>query len=268
MSLEFDPLILTGVTLLAWLLGSFCTVLCYRIPREIPLGLTSHTRSKCSNCNKVIPWHQNIPLVTYLLQKGRCAQCKAKIPLTYFLIELSTLILMVSTYLVFENSVDKPFEQWVYWAQLITDLYFTLTLVAIVFIDIEFRIIPDRFSIGNWIIALAAVFFWGQTPWVYNLLGGLFGFGVFFLMAWGYEKLKGVEGLGFGDVKMMGWLGTWLGLAYVPFVILIGSITGLIVGLIAMRTSKEGFKTAIPFGPFLALGAYTAWVLKSLGLWG
>jgi leader peptidase (prepilin peptidase)/N-methyltransferase len=63
-------------------------------------------------------------------------------------------------------------------------------------------------------------------------------------------------------------LGTWLGLAYVPFVILIGSITGLIVGLIAMRTSKEGFKTAIPFGPFLALGAYTAWVLKSLGLWG
>lgn len=88
------------------------------------------------------------------------------------------------------------------------------------------------------------------------------GFGMFFLMAWGYEKLKGMKSLGFGDVKMMGWLGACLEFRECP---LTASITGLLAGLIAMRASKEGFKTAIPFGPFLAFGAYLTWALQALG---
>lgn len=265
--IDFDPLVLTAVLILGWLLGSFATVLCYRIPREIPLGLFSHQRSKCPSCEKIIPWYRNIPLLAYLVLRGRCKDCNTRIPLAYFLIELSTLFFFVVTYLVFENSPTKPLENLAYWGELSKVLFFTLALVATVFIDLEFRIIPDRFSLGCWLIAAIASFLWGIPPLAESMAGGAMGFGLFFLMSWGYEKYKGIEGLGFGDVKMMGWLGTWVGVQKVPFVILSASLTGLIAGLIAMRTSKEGFKTAIPFGPFLALGGYAVWIISALGYW-
>lgn len=265
LQVSFDPLVLSIVAVLGFLLGSFNTVLCYRIPREIPLGLFSHRRSVCSSCKKVIPWHQNIPIFAYLFLRGACRQCSAKIPSRYFWIEVTTLLSFVATYLVFENSVLKPEESATYWAELTKNLYFTLSLVAVVFIDLEFRIIPDRFSIGNWVIAAVASFAWGFPPLWESVAGGLLGFGMFFFMAFVYEKIKKIEGLGFGDVKMMGWLGAWLGVASVPIVILVGSLTGLMAGLWAMRSSKEGLQTAIPFGPFLAFGAYVAWVAQSLG---
>jgi len=265
-NLQYDPLTLLAVTVLGWLMGSFNTAFCYRVPREIPLGLTSNQRSKCPACDKVIPWHNNIPIFSYLLLKGKCSQCSAKIPLRYFFIEVSTLIAFVATYFIYANSINRPVGQAEDWAELVKVLYFSFSLVATVFIDIEFRIIPDRFSIGNWVIALAAAALWSSPDITSSLAGCALGFGMFFLMAWGYEKLKGVEGLGFGDVKMMGWLGAWLGATGVPFTILVASITGLVAGLIAMRASKEGFKTAIPFGPFLAIGAYLTWALQSLGL--
>lgn len=270
MSLQFDPLTLIAVAILGWLLGSFNTMLCYRIPREIPLGLFSHQRSRCIHCDKVIPWHNNIPIFGYLMLRGRCSQCKEKIPLRYLLIEISTFVFFVVTYLVHANSPNHSVSQAEDWAELAKLLLFTLALISTVFIDIEFRIIPDRYSLGCWVLALGASALWGGSgsvpDFTLSLIGGLVGSGIFFAMAWGYEKLKGVEGLGFGDVKMMGWLGSWVGVAAVPFTILVGSITGLIAGVIAMRTSKEGFKTAIPFGPFLAVGGYLAWVMVALGL--
>ena len=264
-SLNFDPYHLVLVALAGWILGSFNTMLCYRIPREIPLGLFSHQRSKCPECEQVIPWHNNIPIFSYLFLRGKCSQCGVRIPLRYFLIEVSTLFSFVLTYLVFANGNFMPQSRTDEIAELIKLLYFTFALVATVFIDLEFRIIPDRFSLGNCSIALAASALWGAPQFMLALLGGLVGSGMFFLMAYGYEKLKGVEGLGFGDVKMMGWLGTWLGLAGVPLTILIASVSGLAVGLIAMRKSRDGFQTAIPFGPFLALGAYLTWILQSRG---
>ena len=255
------------VALLGMVMGSFNTVLCYRIPREIPLGLTSHGRSRCTQCNGVIPWYQNVPVFAWLALRGKCSKCKAPIPARYLWIELSTTLIFVVTYWVYELSPNRPLETFAYWAELAKLLWFGVALIATVFIDLEFRIIPDRFSLGGWIIALAAALFW-QCPSIESALaGGAFGAGVFFMMAWGYEKLKGVEGLGMGDVKMMGWLGSWVGMMGVPFVILAGSLTGLAAGLIAMRTSKEGFKTAIPFGPFLAFGGYLAWVIGALGYW-
>ena len=135
------------------------------------------------------------------------------------------------------------------------------------FIDLEHRIIPDRFSFGGWILALGAAALWGVPDIYSSLAGGIFGAGSFWFMAWAYEKWKGVEGLGFGDVKMMGWLGSWIGFFGVPWIILVGSLSGLVVGLIAMRKSKDGMQTAIPFGPFLALGAYSAWIVWAMGWW-
>lgn len=147
-----------------------------------------------------------------------------------------------------------------------SDLYFFWTLVVLTFIDLEFRIIPDRFSLGNWAVAIIITFFnWFKfdAPLTEALIGGLLGFGIFFWIGWFYEKVKGIEGLGFGDVKMMGWLGTWLGISGLPVLVLTASLTGLLVGVAVMI--KEGnLKTAIPFGPFLALGAIIVWTLKKL----
>ncbi|MBS1982781.1 MAG: prepilin peptidase [Bdellovibrionales bacterium] len=253
------------VFILGLCFGSFATVLCYRIPRDIPLGLFSHRRSACPGCGKIITPRHNIPLLSYILQRGRCAECGMNISGRYPLIEVTTAICFVATYLAFLQSNTLPVEGWAWWAELVKVLYFTLSLVAIVFIDIEFRIIPDRFSLGNWGVALAAAVLWGSPSWELAVLGSLFGFGSFYLLAWVYERFKGIEGLGFGDVKMMGWLGAWLGILATPYVILLASFTGLAVGIIAMRTSKDGLQTAIPFGPFLAAGAYAVWILQCLG---
>jgi leader peptidase (prepilin peptidase)/N-methyltransferase len=246
--------------------SSFATVLCYRIPREIPLGITSHVRSKCPHCDRVIPFYENVPIFAYLFLRGKCSKCKKRIPLRYFLIEITVTILISAAYYLLKYWAPlQELDEVSYWTLFFFDLYFIYSLIVLTFIDIEFRIIPDRFSIGNWLIALALLGLRSDSIWN-GILGGLAGFGFFFILAWGYEKLKGIEGLGFGDVKMMGWLGTWLGLSAIPGIVLIGSISGLVWGLIAMIKSKEGMKTAIPFGPFLAFAAMIIWVLKIFGV--
>jgi len=247
--------------------GSLNTVFCYRIPRDIPLGLFQKTRSECPHCGKVIPWKWNLPLLSYLQLRGKCGFCGGEIPARYFWIELSTCLLFGATWILHGYAQNLPVSEFARWLELAKNLWFSLSLVAVIFIDAEFRIIPDRFSIGNTVVALAAAVLWGSPHWIDAAFGAAFGFGIFFLMSWGYEKWKGEEGLGFGDVKMMAWLGAWTGFASVPFIILVASITGLGAGLLAMRKSNEGLKTAIPFGPFLAAAGYAAWALHALNLW-
>ncbi len=253
------------VALLASVFSSFATMLCYRIPREIPLGMFSHVRSRCPECNKVIPWYENIPLLGFIFLRGRCSQCKKAIPLRYFLIELSITGLLTAAYFLLKTAGIPELEPLRYWIIFFVELYFVFSLVVVTFIDIEFRIIPDRFSIGNWILALLLLVVRTESPWPY-VLGGLLGFAFFFLLAWGYEKYKGIEGLGFGDVKMMGWLGTWLGLSTLPGLILVSSVSGLLWGVVAMIKSRDGMMTAIPFGPFLAFAALLLWILKILNV--
>jgi leader peptidase (prepilin peptidase)/N-methyltransferase len=261
--LEISLIVIASV--LGLLLGSFGNAAIHRIPREIPLGLFSNVRSKCPKCSKQIrAWH-NIPLLSYFLLKGKCADCREPISSRYPWVEFLSTALFASGAWLFVRT--RGFS-WGYdalgleLAFLAVQLYFLWSLLVTTFIDIDFRIIPDRFSLGNWAVALVALFVFGEPETWQGLLGGAFGFGMFFLLAWGYEKIKGIEGLGFGDVKMMGWLGTWLGLEWVPFIIFVASVSGLAVGLWQMRKSKEGFQSALPFGPFLALAALVAWWLK------
>jgi leader peptidase (prepilin peptidase)/N-methyltransferase len=256
------------VGVLGLVFGSFASMMVYRIPREIPLGFLSHQRSFCPHCKKVIPFYLNLPLLGYVLSRAKCKSCKKKISIVYPLVEVLTVILFVTTYIVSLQSPLRPVDEVAFFAELLKNFAFNLALVTTVFIDIEFRIIPDRFSLGCWAVAILASLLWGVPSIVESLSGGALGFGIFFAMAWGYEKLKGIEGLGFGDVKMMGWLGSWIGIFGVPFVILVASLTGLMAGLVAMKTSREGLKTAIPFGPFLSLGAYVVWIMMNLGYWG
>jgi leader peptidase (prepilin peptidase) / N-methyltransferase len=263
-----DPLeiaLLVVVSGLGLLLGSFGNAAIHRIPREIPLGLFSHTRSKCPKCESLIRAKHNIPILSYFLLGGRCADCREDISVRYPVVEfLSTLLFFGATFMFirvrgFSWGYDALGSELLF---LGLQIYFLWSLLVVTYIDIDFRIIPDRFSLGNWGLAVAAALYFDDPGLWPGLFGGLLGFGMFFLLAWGYEKLKGVEGLGFGDVKMMGWLGTWLGLEWVPFIIFVASVSGLVVGLIQMRKSKEGLQSALPFGPFLAFATLVAWCLK------
>jgi leader peptidase (prepilin peptidase)/N-methyltransferase len=236
----------------------------YRIPRDLPLGLYKKSRSFCPKCQKKVAWYDNIPVFSYVFLGGKCRKCKTPISIRYPLIEIFSALAFVFVAMVYKWSPDSDLETQV---NFFFDLYFFWTLVVLTFIDLEFKIIPDRFSLGNWGIAMAlAIFNWFKfdAPLTDAIVGGLAGFGVFFAIAFSYEKLKGFEGLGFGDVKMMGWLGCWLGTMGLPVLVLTASLVGLIVGVAIIIKEKGNLKTAIPFGPFLALGAVVVWTLKKL----
>lgn len=249
---------------LSW--GSFCNVMIHRIPREISLVSRDKARSACPKCSAKIHWYQNVPIFSYLFLRGRCAQCREPISWRYLLVEVLTMLVFIAVYYVqVKHQMNiEPLGAWQFWAELVKNWYFFLSLIAVIFIDIEFRIIPDRFSLGNWIVALVAAVAWGAPHWIESLVGGLMGFGLFFLLAWFYERFRKVEGLGMGDVKMMGWLGAWLGFESVPLIVLGASVAGIAVGLIAMRRSQDGWQTSLPFGPFLALSAGVAWFLAQI----
>jgi leader peptidase (prepilin peptidase)/N-methyltransferase len=265
--MEFNEvLFLVACTLLGLLMGSFGNVAIYRIPREIPLGLFSHTRSRCTQCNTQLRAIDNVPVFSYLFLKGKCAHCSSKISARYPIVEILSALLFGSAawvflkYRGFSWGYDSLAPELLFFS---FQIYFIWSLLVTTYIDIDFRIIPDRFSLGNWALAgLVCLIFKDPEP-IAGILGGLMGFALFYALAWAYEKYKGVEGLGFGDVKMLGWLGSWLGLEWVPFIIFVASMTGLLVGLVQMRKSGEGLQAALPFGPFLALAALLAWFLKN-----
>lgn len=265
--MTYEVWLISLSALLGLLWGSFANVAIYRIPLNIPLGLKSHARSFCPECETQLKaWH-NIPVISYFLLKGKCAFCGVKIPPRYPIVEaLSMVIFSFAAFLFLQHRGFSWGHSALAWELgfFALQLYFLWSLLVVTYIDIDFRIIPDRFSLGNWCLAILATFVFGEPAWFEAVLGGLFGFGSFYLLAWGYEKLKGVEGLGFGDVKMMGWLGTWLGFEWVPLMILLASLTGLLVGLWAARKGEDGLQTALPFGPFLALAAGFVWVLKTM----
>jgi leader peptidase (prepilin peptidase)/N-methyltransferase len=238
------PLEIGIFALLGLIFGSFTTVMIYRIPRELPLGFGGMPWSQCPHCRKRIHWASNIPILSFVMQKGRCKKCKEKISRRYPLVEALSCLLFVATYLATAHASLEYFEPGARVLDLVRNLAFTVALLATVFIDIDFRIIPDRFSIGGWVVGLLFALAIPNPGIVSAVMGSIFGAGLFWLMAWAYEKWKGIEGLGLGDVKMMGWIGAWLGFSSVPMVVLLASVTGMVGGIVAMRSSKDGWKTA------------------------
>lgn len=234
--------------------GSFFNVCIYRIPREKSIVWPG---SFCPKCNKPIAWYDNIPVLSYLFLLGKCRHCKAPISLQYPLVELLTAVLTVLFVWKLGLSV------WTF-VQL-TAVYF---LIISSVIDLELMIIPDRFSLG--LIVLGVVFAWCNPNFsglwwqreLASLLGagvGLFGvLAIALLGTWLFKK----EAMGGGDVKLMAGIGALIGWQGVITTVIMGSFFGLVYALYAMiRHGKKG-GDAIPFGPFLSLGALVNfWVL-------
>ncbi len=233
--------------------GSFANVLIYRMPK----GEKITGRSHCKECGKTVAWYHNIPMLSYFILRGKCANCQAKFSIRYPLVEFIMAALWLAVFHLYGFS----------W---LTLEYFILVfgLVAGSFIDLDHMILPDEITLGGCALALIGAAINPEREFMEGFIGFLFGGGVLWLVAYVYYVFTGREGLGGGDIKLLAWIGALLGWRAIPFVILSSSVLGSIVGIYVSRHSEDKLKAVIPFGPFIALGAILYILgLKSVGNW-
>ena len=225
--------------------GSFLNVCIYRLPKGLSIV---DPPSHCFACETPVAPADNIPLLSYLLLRGRCRHCGEPFSARYFLVELITALLAVA--LLWHFGLSPAFFLY---------FVFTAALVVVTFIDLDYLIIPDAISLPGIGVGLAASFLIDGTPTpLESAIGIVLGGGILWAVAFGYEKMTGVEGMGFGDVKLLAMIGAFLGWQAVPLCLLIGSLSGSVLGLSAMAFLGKGRRWEIPFGPFLAFGAIVA----------
>ena len=223
------------------IIGSFLNVVAWRLPRGESL---SHPGSHCPNCDTPIKPYDNVPVVSWLVLRGRCRNCGEPISPRYPLVELTTGLLWAAV--VVADYDDVP--------ALVRGILLVTFLVPIALIDFDHRLIPNKLTLPAAVLALVAIVALDLDFLVEALIAGAAGFAFFFLAALAYPR-----GMGMGDVKLAGVLGLYLGRAVAP-AIFIALIAGVVVGaaIIARKGAAEGRRTAVPFGPFLALGGVIA----------
>ena len=222
--------------------GSFLNVCIYRLPqKESIVSPASH----CRACGAPIAWHDNIPLLSYLVLRGCCRSCGARFSFRYFLVELLTALLTAA--LVRRFGVGVP---------VLVHFVFTAALIVVTFIDLDHQIIPDVISLPGVVVGILCSFFALTITPLSSLLGAGLGGGMLFLVAIAYRTIRGEEGMGMGDVKLLAMIGAFLGWRAILFALFVASFTGSAVGVAAMAWQRVGSRYPIPFGPFLSFGAF------------
>ena len=229
--------------LLGLAVGSFLNVCIYRLPLEQSLAFPA---SHCTNCNRKLSWFENVPVVAWLVLRGRCRTCHTGISVVYPLVELFT-------------GVMFAWAAWQYgpgWL-LISRLLFGCMLIVLFFIDLRHRILPNVITVGGTIVGFILSF---VTPpgWVSSLIGLVIGGLIPLLLAEAYLRLRKIEGLGMGDVKMLALIGAFLGWQLVLLTLAVASVLGSLVGIGLIVTRRGDMKLALPFGTFLAIAAMVA----------
>jgi leader peptidase (prepilin peptidase)/N-methyltransferase len=221
-------------------IGSFLNVCIYRLPNSKSIV---YPPSACPGCDTPIRFYDNIPILSFLLLRGKCRNCQAVISLRYPLVELMVGLFAVCAYLKFGFTLEA----------LIT-YFFIASLIVITFIDIDHRIIPDAISLPGIPIGFAASFFLPSITTMESLTGILVGGGSLLLVAWIYSLITKKEGMGGGDIKLLAMIGAFVGWQGVLLTIFLSSAIGTLCGLVVMIRSGKNMKLAVPFGPFLAIG--------------
>ena len=245
------PLVTEGMRDLSWgwvialafgaVFGSFINVVIYRLPRGLSVV---NPPSACPNCKERIKPYDNIPVLSYLLLRGKCRSCGNGVSIRYPAVEALGALLTVLAYLLAPTMIEM-----LVWSVL------ALTLLAVTFIDLDFRIIPDRITLPGIILGLFYSFA-GPLSIVDSLLGVLAGGGGLLLVALGYYWVTKREGLGMGDVKLMAMIGAFLGWQGVLGTLFIGSLAGSVVSVGIILAGKGNRMTAFPFGTYLAPAAW------------
>lgn len=238
---EIEIVYYVALTVLGLCLGSFANVVILRLPEGKSVALP---RSACPDCQTPIKWYDNIPVLSYVILKGKCRSCKKTISIQYPIVELT----MAALFLFVAMSVGFKWT-------LLEYLIFVFGLVVVSFIDLKHYIIPDVFSLSGIVIGLLGAAINPEREFLSSLWGVLMGGGFLWLIAYLYLVIRKQDGMGGGDIKLLAWIGAVLGWPAIPFVILSSSILGSLVGAIVMFRTKDGLQTVLPFGPFLALGS-------------
>jgi leader peptidase (prepilin peptidase)/N-methyltransferase len=223
--------------------GSFLNVVIHRLP--LGCSLVS-PRSRCPSCGKPVAAYDNVPLLSYVVLGGRCRHCKASIAARYPIIEATVGAASLLSLLRHGVSVDY-----------VTELAFVAAMLALIFIDFDHQILPNGITLPGMALGLALAGPRVDVSFRDALLGALLGAGLLFLVSEVYFRLRKVEGLGMGDVKMMGMVGAFVGWKGVLLTLFLGSLSGTLVGLVVMVASKGDLRTKLPFGTFLGMGAIT-----------
>jgi leader peptidase (prepilin peptidase)/N-methyltransferase len=220
--------------------GSFLNVLIYRLPREISIVMTPP--SSCPSCNTPIRWFDNLPLVSWLVLRGRCRACEAPISVRYPLVELTAGLMAVA-------AVAR-------WGLSLTGLevvIFAWVSLALGLIDFDYQILPNVLTYPSIVFGLVFSWLGGYTWWLDALVGAIVGALLPTLVIVIYKLWRGIEGMGWGDVKYLAAIGSVVGLRGVVGVLVVASVVGALVGLGLIAAGKGSGKTALPFGTFLAL---------------
>jgi leader peptidase (prepilin peptidase)/N-methyltransferase len=258
--------------ILGLLFGSFGSVIAYRVPKRILRAESGRTdevaeesiltgRSRCPSCGRVIAPAENIPVISYLIQRGRCKGCGARISVRYPIIEVVTGVLFGLAAWKFELTLDAFLFAGLFWV-----------LMVLTLIDLEYKLLPDRIVypafVAGWVgLTIAALIDDSPDRLIDAAIGAaLFG-GFFFIVAFLYPA-----GMGGGDVKLAFVLGTFLGYLDGVGVVLVGMFLAFLLGSLAgiglMLFSSRGRKAMVPFGPFLALGTVLAvFIGRSIADW-
>jgi leader peptidase (prepilin peptidase)/N-methyltransferase len=229
------------LTAVGAVVGSFLNVLIFRIPEGQSIVLPS---SHCPKCGHAVRVYDNIPIISYLILRGKCRDCHEKISVQYPIVEAITAFMSLLLFLKFGLSFKY-----------LSSFIFTCALITITFIDLRHQIIPDVISLpGIPVFFFLAVFFMDVTIWD-ALLGILIGGGCLFAIAFLYEVITKREGMGGGDIKLLAMLGAFLGWKSLFFILFVSSLLGAVVGVSAMIIKGQDMKYAVPFGPFLSIAA-------------
>ncbi|MDC7692045.1 prepilin peptidase [Vogesella indigofera] len=254
--------------LLGLLLGSFLNVVIYRLPLMLerrwaaecaqwqgnelaaqpPFNLLVPA-SACPHCKAPIRAWQNIPLVSYLLQRGRCSHCRAAISWRYPLVELASGLLFAGFAWLYGLSP--------WW--LVASL-FSVTLLTLALIDARTQLLPDDLTLPLLWAGLLFNLWSGRVPLADAVMGAVLGYLALWSVYWLFKLVTGKEGMGYGDFKLLAALGAWLGWMQLPLVILLSSVLGAVFGILLLLLSKHEKGQTMPFGPYLALAGWCAFV--------
>lgn len=236
-----DKIILAVPFIFGTVVGSFLNVCIYRIPARISIVSPS---SRCPLCKRHIPFYLNIPLLSYIMLGGRCRYCRVPISLQYPFVEALTGFFAAVLFLRFQLT-----------AEFFAYFIFLSSLIVITFIDLRHKIIPDVISIPGVVLGFALSFFLPAPGILNSFTGIVLGGGILVGIAAAYYFFSGKEGMGGGDIKLLAMIGAFLGWEGVLFTLFTASCIGAVLGLAAVVILGKGSKYALPFGPFLALGA-------------
>jgi leader peptidase (prepilin peptidase)/N-methyltransferase len=238
-----DVVPLTLAALVGAIVGSFLNVCIYRLPRGHSIVWPP---SACPSCRRHLSWFENVPILGYVLLRGRCRTCRAPIGIRYPAVEVTTALLFAAGWWHYGPGV-----------LLASRLVFGCGLIVLFAIDLEHHLLPNAITLPG--IAVGFGFSLVTEPgWLPSLIGILVGGGILYAIAEAYFRIRREEGLGMGDVKMLAMIGAFLGWQLTLVTLMMASFAGSAIGMLLIAAGRGDMKYALPFGTFLAMGAALA----------